>query len=48
MAGQGARIWNAQIKIKESLKNSKKIGYNIENHEKYNLIFKKYKEFAGK
>lgn len=48
MAGQGAGIWDARAKIKSNLKNSTKVEFNVENHEKYNEIFKKYMELAGK
>jgi len=48
MAGQGAGIWDARNKIESNLKNSIKVGFNEENHQKYNEVFKKYMELAGK
>jgi xylulokinase len=48
MAGQGAGIWDARSKIERNLKNSIKVGFNEENHQKYNEVFKKYMELAGK
>lgn len=48
MAGQGAGLWDARVNIESNLKNSTKVEFNKENHEKYNEIFKKYMELAGK
>jgi len=48
MAGQGAGLWDARAKIESNLKNSTKVEFNEEKHKKYNEIFKKYTELAGK
>ncbi|MCP4750675.1 MAG: hypothetical protein GY866_07275 [Proteobacteria bacterium] len=48
MAGQGTNIIDSPSKIESNMKNSTEISFNSENHARYNDIFARYMEFAGK
>lgn len=48
MAGHGVGIWDGRATAENNMKNSRRVYHDPENHEKYNEVFKRYMELAGK
>ncbi len=48
MAGHAVKLFDSGEVIREAMQEASQIGYREQNHLKYNEMYKKYKELAGK